>query len=180
MSPSQAITANHPITCLLFMTIATLVCAGIGWLIRRGILPFNTSIAFNNWQLKFIKIWVQVALLVGVILPLLLLLVFWDDPSSRQFLALYLLAVVVQLFSEATFSRWFCASIVVFIGTAYTVFRLWQLWEGMHLTTYPQPWLALLWLISLFWVANLLMLALMAFPSIRFKAEENSINPSLH
>lgn len=153
-------------TTLFFIVFATLACLGIGWLIQRGMLPFNSTIAFNGWQLKFINVWVQVALVVGVIFPIILLFIFWDDTSSRQFLLLYLLAVVIQLISEATLSRWLCPSIVVFIGTSYTIFRLWQVWTGMHLSVYSQPWLTLLWLIFLFWVANLMMLVFMAFPSI--------------
>lgn len=151
---------------LFFIVFATLACLGIGWLIQREMLPFNPTIAFNNWQLRFINIWVQVALVVGVIFPIILLFIFWNEVPSRQFLLLYLLAVVIQLISEATFSRWLCSSIVVFIGTIYTIFRLWQVWTGMHLSVYPQPWLTLLWLILVFWVANLIMLLFMAFPSI--------------
>jgi hypothetical protein len=151
---------------LFFIVFATLACIGIGWLIQRGMLPFNSTIAFNSWQLKFLNVWVQVALMVGVIFPIILLFIFWDETFARQFLLLYLLAVVIQLISEATLSRWLCPSIVVFIGTIYTIFRLWQVWTGMHLSVYSPPWLTMLWSILLFWVANLIMLVFMAFPNI--------------
>lgn len=151
---------------LLFIIFATVICVGIGWLIQKQLIPFRTAIAFNRWQLTFLKVWVQIALVVGVIFPIILLFVFKNDALSRQFLLLYLLAVVIQLITEATFSRWLCSSIVVFIGTVYTLFRIMQVWEGMQLFIYPQPWLTIIWLIFLFWVANLIMLVFMAFPSI--------------
>lgn len=151
---------------LFFIIFATVVCVGIGWLIQKQLIPFRTEIGFNRWQLTYLKVWVQVALVAGVIFPIVLLFVFWNDALSRQFLLLYLLAVVIQLITEATFSRWLCSSIVVFIGAIYTLFRIEQVWVGIHLSIYPQPWLTILWLIFLFWVANLIMLVFMAFPSI--------------
>ena len=56
-------------------------------------------------------------------------------------------------------------SVVVIIGTLYTGFRIWQLWLGLNLMVYPQLWW-LLWLILLFWIANMIMLTVMAIPSI--------------
>ena len=59
-----------------------------------------------------------------------------------------------------------CKSVLVIIGTLYTGFRIWQLWSGLHLVTYSQPWLGLLWLVFIFWVANMIMLTTIAIPSI--------------
>ncbi len=122
--------------------------------------------AFNNAQCQFIRIWANVAGLLGVIIPVVIWIVFWNEPIVRVFFSCYLLAVVVQLGSEIGFSRTLCKSVVVIIGTLYTGFRIWQLWSELHSFTYPQPWLALLWLVFLFWVANMIMLTTMAIPSI--------------
>lgn len=157
---------NHWFTVLSFIAIATLLSVGIGWLVKTRILPLKPVMAFNDAQWQFIKIWVNVALLIGVIIPIVLLVVFWKIPILRQFFSCYLFAVAVQLACEASFSRWLCKSIVVVIGTLYTGFRIWQLWSGLNLTTYPQPWFGLLWLVLLFWIANMIMLITMAFPSI--------------
>lgn len=157
---------NHWFTVFSFCAIATLLSISYGWLVKTEKLPFNSIMAFNDTQLQFMKVWVNVALVIGVIIPVIMWIVFWDTPILRQFFSCYLLAVVIQLVCEISFSRTFCKSVVVIIGTLYTGFRIWQLWSGLQLVTYSQPWLGLLWLVFLFWVANMIMLTTMAIPSI--------------
>ncbi len=157
---------NNWLTALSFIAIATLLSAIYGWLVKKGKLPFRSGINYSDAQLQFMKVWVKVALLLGVIIPVVLWLVFWNQPVIRQFFSCYLLVVVVQLASERSFKSIFCPSIVVIIGTLYTGFRIWQLWSGLHLTTYPMPWLSLFWLVVLFWVANMIMLITMPIPNI--------------
>ena len=53
--------------------IATLLSASFGWLVKKEKLPFRSAMAFNDAQWQFIRIWVNVALLIGVILPLTLM-----------------------------------------------------------------------------------------------------------
>ena len=149
-----------------FCAIATILSIIYGWLVKQRKLPFKPVMAFNDTQRQFIKIWASIALLIGVILPLVMLIVFWHEPVLRQFFSCYLLVVVVQLASEIGFSRIYVKSVVVIVGTLYTGFRLWQLWLGLHLLTYSQPWLGLLWLVFIFWVANMIMLSFLAIPSI--------------
>lgn len=157
---------NNWSTVFSFMAIATLLSVSYGWLVKKGKLPFNSVIAFNDAQFQFIKVWAKIAGLVGIIIPIVMWIIFWNKPIVRVFFSCYLLAIVVQLASETGFSRTLCKSVVVIIGTLYTGFRIWQLWMGLHLIIYSQPWLALLWLVFLFWVANLSMLTFMAIPSI--------------
>lgn len=175
MNPSQTLVANRWLTVLLFIAIATLLSAIVGWLVKKGKLPLKPMMAFNSAQWQFMRVWVKVALVVGVILPLVMLVAFWDKSIPRQFFGYYLLAVAVQLACERSFSRLLCKSVVVIIGTLYTGFRIWQLWEGLHVIDYQMPWLGLLWLVLLFWVANLIMLVFMAIPSIFPKLEDNSV-----
>ena len=175
MNPSQALIANRWLTVFLFIAIATLLSALVGWLVKKGALPLLPMMAFSSVQWQFMRVWVKVALIVGVILPSVMLVAFWDKSIPRQCFSCYLLAVAVQLACEASFSRWLCKSVVVIIGTLYTGFRIWQLWENLHLVAYPMLPLSLLWLVLLFWVANLIMLVSMAFPSIFPQSEENSI-----
>ncbi|HEY9612949.1 hypothetical protein [Allocoleopsis sp.] len=175
MNSSQALIANRWLTVFLFIAVATLLSALVGWLVKKGTLPLKTMMAFSSLQWQFMRIWVKVALGVGVILPLIMLVAFWDRSIPRQFFSCYLLAVAVQLATEASFSRLLSKSVVVIIGTLYTGFRIWQLWEGLHLFAYPMLWLGLLWLVLLFWVANLIMLVFMAIPSILPESEKNSL-----
>jgi hypothetical protein len=166
--------ANSSLTVLSFLAIATLLNSGVGWLAKTKNLPLRDVMAFSERQWQFMRVWVKIALGIGVIVPLVMLIILWDTPVVRQFLGSYLGVVAVQLVCEVSFSRWFVKSIVVIIGTIYTSFRLWQLWEGLHLTNYTQLELGLLWLVMLFWVANLIMLLFMAIPSILVKSEQKS------
>ncbi len=165
--------ANNTLTIASFLTGATLSSILIGWLVKTGSLPLKTMMAYSEWQLQFIRVWVKIALVVGVIVPLILLITSWSNSIVRQFLVSYIVVVIVQLACEASFSRWLVKSVVVVIGTIYTIFRLWQLWEGLHLTNYTQPELGLLWLVMLFWIANIIMLIFMAIPSILPEKNEN-------
>lgn len=157
---------NHWEIIASFLVFATLLSVGVGWLVKQAALPLKPMMAYSETQLQFIKVWLNIALLIGVILPLVMLIVFWKQPIQNQFFSYYLIVVFVQLTSEIVFSRWLCKSVVVIIGMVYTGFRIWQLWSDLHIVTYSQPWLTLLWLVWIFWVANMIMLLTMAFPSI--------------
>ena len=162
---------NNWYTAWSFIAVATLLTIICSWLIKSDRLPIKSTLPFSDRQVKFIKVWVNVALLFGVIIPIVMLVAFWNRPTARQFFSCYLLVVAVQLGCETAFSRILCESIVVIIGTLYTGFRIWQLSEGLQLTSYSQPWLSLLWLVFLFWVANMIMLTTLAIPSIISKNE---------
>ena len=166
---------NNWFTVFCFCAIATLLSVSYGWLVKKGKIPFSSVMAFNDAQFQFIKVWALIAGLLGIILTVVMWIVFWNESILRTFFSCYLFAVVVQLASEISFSRTLCKSVVVIIGTLYTGFRIWQLWAGLHLITYPQPWLGLLWLVLLFWVANMIMLTLMAIPSIFPKSDGYSL-----
>lgn len=154
---TQILAPNRWLTVSLFLAIATLFNIGIGWLIQTRKLPLSPVIPSDQTLQQFINIWVKLALLIGLILPAIMLAVFWQQPQIRQFFGCYLLVLIVQLASEFSFRRWLCESIVVVIGTVYTIFRIWQMWFGLNLTTYPQPWYGLFWLILVFWLANLIL-----------------------
>ena len=166
---------NNWFTVFSFCAIATLLSVSYGWLVKKEKLPLNSVMAFNNAQLQFIRVWAKLAGIIGIILPIVMWIVFSKEAIVRVFFSCYLLAVAVQLASEIGFSRTLCKSVVVIVGTLYTGFRIWQLWSGLHLIAYPQPWLGLLWLILLFWVANIIMLTTMAIPSIFPKSDGYSL-----
>ena len=167
---------NNWFTVFSFCAIATCLSVSYGWLVKQGKLPFNSVMAFNDAQWQFIKVWVNIALLIGVILPVVMWIVFWEQPVIRAFFNCYLLVLTVQLASEISLSRTLCKSVFVIIGTLYTGFRIWQLLSGLYSFTLPLPWLALLWLVFLFWVANMIMLTTMAIPSIIKVSDSYSFN----
>lgn len=157
---------NNWLTVWSFLAIATSLSVSYGWLVKKGKLPFNSVIAFNDAQWQFLKIWVNIAGVLGVLIPVMLLIVLRNAPEIPEFLNFYLLVVVVQLISESFFSRTLCKSVVVIVGTLYTGFRIWQLQSALQLFSYFQPWLSLLWLVLIFWIANMIMLTTMAIPGI--------------
>lgn len=157
---------ENGLTLISFLAIATFLSMGIGWSVKTGRLPLREMMAFSDRQWQFMRVWVKVALGIGAIVPLVILIALWNELSVRQFLLGYLGVLVVQLASEASLSRWLVPSVVVSIGSIYTSFRIWQLWEGLKIIDYTQPWLCLLWLVLLFWIANIVMLIFMAIPSL--------------
>lgn len=165
MTTATAI-ANSGMISIFFIVIATFLSVAMGGLVKVGKLPLREMMAFGDRQWQFLRFWVKVALGIGAIVPLILLIILWNEPNVRQFLLVYLAVLIVQLVSEASLSRWLVPSVVVPIGTLYTIFRIWQLWEGLQIIDYPQPWLGLLWLVLLFWIANIIMLIFMAIPSL--------------
>lgn len=169
---------ENGLTLISFLGIATFLSMGIGWSVKTGRLPLRAMMAFSDRQWQFLRVWVKVALGIGAIVPLIIFMALWHELSVRQFLLGYLAVLVVQLASEASFSRWIVPSVVVPIGTIYTSFRIWQLWEGLHLIDDTQPWLGLLWMILLFWIANLIMLLFMAIPSLIPDSDGESANLS--
>ena len=162
---------NQLLTIILFLISATIFSVIVGGLVKQSVLPLKPVMDYSEPQLKFIKIWVNVALFIGVILPGLILIFVWQQPLQHQFLSYYLIVFFLQLASEFIFKRWFCKSVVVIIGILYTGFRIWQLWSGLHSITYPQPWFSLLEVVFIFWIANLIMLFTLAFPSIMPETE---------
>lgn len=149
-----------------FLIIATLLSIGFGWLVKQDKSPFESTMTFNDRQWQFLKIWIQLSLLLGIIVPIVLLAVYWNVVTVRQFLMSYLLIVGVQLASEKFLSRWLCRSTVVAVGLIYTGFRLWQMGSGLQLINYSQLWFSLLWLVFLFWVVNMVLLTTFAIPII--------------
>ena len=149
-----------------FCAIATLLSVSYGWLVKVRKLPLNLMMNFSEAQFRFIKIWAKLAALVGIAVPIVMWIMFWQISNIRVFLSCYLFAIFVQLASEIAFSRILCKSVVVCIGTLYTGFRIWQLWAGIQLIAYSPSLLLLLWLVLLFWIANLIMLTTVAIPSL--------------
>lgn len=168
---------NAPLTwktTLLFVTLATLLIWLIGLLTINGALPVKLVIDYSDWASKFIQFWVVVAILIGLLLPGIALFVWSRHSDLRRVLGLYLLVLIIQIVTEQVLSSVLFPSIVVVIGSIYTAFRLVQLWQGQQLmTTIDQPGTrsrtiigGLLWLLLLFWSSNLIMLLVLAWPSI--------------
>jgi hypothetical protein len=153
-------------TILLFIVGATLLTLLSGCLMAANLLPLKTEIAYSEAERSFLKIWIQVAIVIGLLLPGVAFLVWIRHPNLRAVFGFYLLVMGIQIVTEQLCSRIFYASLLVIIGTIYTTFRFWQLWESQQfLRANAQSRnvsfavaQGLLWLMLLFWSANLIFL----------------------
>ncbi len=130
---------------------------------------------YSNSELKFIKFWLKLAILIGILLPGATFFVVFRHLKPRKVLGFYLLVLIIQIVTEQIFSTMFFPSTVVIIGTIYTTFRLWQLWQGQQvIATSTELGISsrrllrgLLWLMLIFWLSNLIMLFVLPWSSIK-------------
>ncbi|HEY9623626.1 MAG TPA: hypothetical protein V6C78_24930 [Crinalium sp.] len=146
----------------------------LGWLIKMQRLPIQPELKFEASDFTFIRWWTVVAGVIGLVCPAIALIVYRHHSDIQLFWGIYLLVLIIQISTETGFSRLFSSSMVVPIGTVYTLFRLWQLWMGRSLLlanssleNYSAVFSnSLWWLSSLFWLSNLIMLLVFAWPRI--------------
>ncbi|MEG5175234.1 hypothetical protein [Microcoleus sp. B3-D7] len=62
-------------TILFFIIGATLLTLLSGWLMTANLLPIKTQIAYSEAELGFVKIWIQIAIVIGLLLPVIAFLV---------------------------------------------------------------------------------------------------------
>jgi hypothetical protein len=156
------------------LSLATLLILVISWLTISGVLPIEMVINYSNSQFHFLRVWVIIAIFVGILFPATAFLLWLGHPVPRKILGFYLLVLITQIVTEQVLSGVLFSSIVVAIGTIYTAFRLWQLWQGQKLLAsdtqavvpYQKLLQVLLWLILLFWLSNLVMLLVLPWPII--------------
>ena len=161
-------------TILSFILGATILTLLSAWSIGANLLPIATAIDYRSAELSFIQIWLQLAIAIGVLLPGVAFLVWMRDPKLRTVFGFYLLVLGVQIASELIFSRVFFSSLLAIVGTLYTTFRIWQLWQGKYLLSlnYQSDRVrdrvarGLLWLLLLFWSANLIFVLPIAWLTI--------------
>lgn len=160
------VAVNNGLVITLFILVVTSLAIAYGFCVKAQLLPFSAEIEFSEQQWSFLGWWVKLALIAGILLPIVLCIQTWGQPSSLTFWGSYLLVVAVQLISERLFSQWLVSSVVVPIGFCYTAFRLWQLLDGF--TQLSLSRLALMGFvgIALFWLVNLVMLMTMAIPTV--------------
>ncbi|WP_009630666.1 hypothetical protein [Synechocystis sp. PCC 7509] len=159
-------TVNNGLIVALFILFTTSLAVGYGFGVKTQRLPFTANIGFSEQQWQFLRWWVKLALIAGVLLPIYLFVQARGQAYSLIFWESYLLVVAVQLISELVFSRWLVPSIVVPIGFFYTIFRLWQLLDGFtHLSLSSLALVSFVGVV-LFWTANLAMLIMLAIPTI--------------
>ncbi|MDZ8222791.1 hypothetical protein [Nostoc sp. ChiVER01] len=162
-------------TAFLFMVLATLVVILVGWLTSIGILPISQMINYSDAGLRFIRVWILLAIAIGLIVPTITFVIWFKYPEIRKIFGLYLLVLIIQIVTEQIVSKVWFPSLVVVIGTLYTAFRVWQLWHEQQFIKSTDFVVergnfriisSVLWLLLLFWSSNLIMLLTLSWPSI--------------
>lgn len=120
-------------TIFLFVLFATLLTILVGWLTTTEVLPIQQSIRYSDAGRNSIRIWFWIAIALGFILPSIAWIAWIKRSQPRRILGFYLLVLVIQIVTEQVSSRIGIPSLVVTIGTLYTAFRIWQLWQGQQL-----------------------------------------------
>jgi len=116
----------------MFIVCATLFLVLISCLIQVEMFPSlaETTLSqhYSPWEtLVPIKIWMQLAVISTLILPIFILLVYWRTSVCRHIMLLYVGIMLVQITTEIIFSNLGFANINYVIGFIYTSYRLWQL-----------------------------------------------------
>jgi hypothetical protein len=156
---------------LSFVISATLLTLAMGWLIAIEAVPIQKNIQFSDAERGFMRVWMGLAIAIGLILPSVAGLIGFKHPQLRKILGFYLSVLIIQIITEQILSSVVFPSLVVGIGTIYTAFRLWQLWQGQQLIrtfhSSSRKWIsALLATLGLFWSSNLIMLLTLGWSSV--------------
>lgn len=150
----------------LFILFTTCLAIGYGFGVKAQYLPFTAGVGFNVSQLQFLRWWLMLAWIAGIVLPIILLIQARKQATSRVFWGGYLLTLFIQIISEGVLSRWLVPSVVVPIGFFYTAFRLWQLFDAFGKLTWSRLTLVAFRVVILFWAANLVMLSVLSIPTV--------------
>lgn len=156
-------------TLLSFVLFATLLTSIVGWLTATGMLPLRHGIQYSDAERNFLRVWLGLAIVIGVLVPIIAWLVWREQLTYQKILGFYLAALVIQIVTEQVFSTIGFPSLVVTIGSIYTLFRLWQIWQGyQQIQTVPEnsAMSGLLGLLGLFWFGNTIFLLTVGWPSI--------------
>ena len=164
-------------TILSFVLFATILTSIVGWLTANEIIPLRQVIQYGDAERNFLRIWLGLAIVIGVIVPTIAWLFWRDRLIYHQILGFYLTVMVIQIVTEqvasslAKPSLWLIGfpSLVVTIGSIYTLFRLWQIWQGYQLiqtVTANSSMSGLLGLMGLFWFSNTIFLVTVGWPRI--------------
>ncbi|MBD1845013.1 hypothetical protein H6F89_16725 [Cyanobacteria bacterium FACHB-63] len=160
-------------TVFSFVLFATLLTIALGWLISIQAVPIAQTIHFNDAERRFMGVWMWLAITLGIILPGIAWIVWFKHSQIRKILGLYLATLIIQILTEQISSSLGVPSLVIAIGTVYTIFRIWQLWRSQQCISQisrnsasRKGMTVLLWILGLFWCSNLIMLSTIGWSSV--------------
>ena len=120
-------------TNIAFVLLATLFVALASWLMHSGIISSLTettlSQRYSPWNTFLpLKLWMQLALVLTIVLPICTLFLQWRIPTVRRMMALYFLVLLAQILTEKVVNSLGLSGMQYLIGFTYTSYRIWQLW----------------------------------------------------
>ncbi|RZM81810.1 hypothetical protein [Leptolyngbya iicbica] len=140
-----------------FFLLSTLFLVGGGWSWRNA-QPYELPKPLPAW----FQVWFGVVQFWGSVPPLIAMICgFWQGiPLLKQVLLAYFVLLALQVMIEVLTLRQFQSIAWVMVPYLYVPYRLWQLWEGLTLTTAQssESWLALFFISEMVvWGSNYLL-----------------------
>jgi len=140
-----------------FLLFSTLFLWGVGWSWRHT-QPYELPKPLPGW----FKVWFGVVQFWGSVPPLIAMICgFWQGiPLLKSVLLAYFVLLALQVIIEVLTLRQLQSIAWVMVPYLYVPFRLWQLWEGLTLTTAQssESWLALFFISEMVvWGSNYLL-----------------------
>lgn len=165
---------------VVYVGVASLAVVLLGALLSGGgiagvrLTADSFSSGLTGWGATLLDFWMLAAAVVGLVLPLAALVIWGRNASVRWALLPYVLVLGCQIAAEIYLSQLLVPGIVVLIGIAFTVYRLWQLRVAQRRfggTTKPgevgrRVVDGVLVLGTGFWTVNLVFLLLIALPRV--------------
>lgn len=115
-----------------FILVATIFFAIVGWMISASLLSFEEtplSQRYSPWNTLIpIQIWMKLAVVLSLILPVFAIVMSWRWTTVRLMLLLYVCTLLVQIATESMFYKLGLPGINFVVGFIYTTYRIWQLW----------------------------------------------------
>lgn len=87
-------------TSLIFVLLATLIILPVGGLISNEVLPLRQTIEYDAARLRFIQLWIQLAIAIGLVLPTIGFIAWFKRPELRRIFGLYWVLLVIQIVTE--------------------------------------------------------------------------------
>ncbi|MEH2388690.1 MAG: hypothetical protein V7K14_23565 [Nostoc sp.] len=70
-------------------------------------------INYSDAGLRFIRVWILLAIAIGLIVPTITFVIWFKYPEIRKIFGLYLLVLIIQIVTEQIVSIWLPSLVVI-------------------------------------------------------------------
>ena len=96
-----------------------LFTVAIGYLASADLLFICQTIEFGSRELRLMAMWIQLAIAIGVVLPVITFVIGFKHLKLQKVFGFYFLILGTQIVAEQLFSYYWMPSLVVPIGKAF-------------------------------------------------------------